>query len=36
MIPEKAFSGLSVMTVADILQQPPVKGKVTFKIFCWG
>ena len=26
MIPEKAFTGLSVMTVADLLQLPPVIG----------
>ena len=27
MIPEKAFAGLSVMTVANLLQLPPVRGK---------
>ena len=30
MIPEKAFSGLSVMTVADLLQLPPIRGKLIF------
>ena len=30
MIPEKAFTGLSVMTVADLLQLPPVRGKLIF------
>ena len=33
MIPEKTFSGLSVMTVADLLQQPPVRGKLIFYNF---
>ena len=28
MIPEKAFAGLSVMTVADLLELPPVRGKL--------
>ena len=27
MIPEKAFAGLSVMDVADLLQLPPARGK---------
>ena len=27
MIPEKPFAGYSVMTVADLLQLPPVWGK---------
>ena len=27
MIPEKAFPGLSIMTVADLLQLSPVRGK---------
>ena len=30
MIPEKAFSDLSVMTVADLLQLPPLRGKLIF------
>ena len=29
-IPEKAFAGLSVVTVADLLQLPPVRGKPIF------
>ena len=33
MIPEKTFSGLSVMTVADLLQQPLVRGKLIFYNF---
>ena len=33
MIPEIAFAGLSVMTVADLLQLPPVRGKVIFSQF---
>ena len=33
MIPEKAFAGLSVMTVADLLQLPPVRGKLIFSQF---
>ena len=33
MIPKKAFAGLSVMTVADLLQLLPVKGKLTFSQF---
>ena len=33
MIPEKAFSGFSVMTVADLLQLPPVRGKLSFSQF---
>ena len=33
MIPEKAFAGLSVITVADLLQLPPVRGKLYFSIF---
>ena len=32
MIPEKGVAGLSVMTVADLLQLPPVRGKL-FSIF---
>ena len=30
MIPEIAFAGLSVMTVADLLQLPPVREKLIF------
>ena len=33
MISEKAFAGLSIMTVADLLQLPPVKGKPIFSQF---
>ena len=33
-IRQKAFAGLSVMTVADLLQQPPVRGKLIFSRFC--
>ena len=33
MIPKKAFAGLSVMTVADLLQLLPVKGKLIFSQF---
>ena len=33
MIPEKAFAGLSVVTVADLLQLPPVRGKLIFSYF---
>ena len=33
MIPEKAFACLSVMTVADLLQLLPVRGKHIFSIF---
>ena len=32
MIPEKVFTGLSVMIVADLLQLSPVRGKL-FSIF---
>ena len=32
MIPEIAFAGLSVMTIAYLLQLPPVRGKVYFLI----
>ena len=28
MIPEKVFAGLSVMTVANLFQLPPVRGKL--------
>ena len=31
--PEKAFAGLSVMTVAGLLQLPPVRGKLIFSQF---
>ena len=30
VIHEKAFTGLSVVTVADLLQLPPVRGKLIF------
>ena len=30
MIYEKVFAGLSVLTVADLLQLPPVRGKIMF------
>ena len=30
MVPEKVFAGLSVVTVADLLQLPPVRGKLIF------
>ena len=33
MIPKKAFAGLSVMTVLDVLQLPPVRGKLIFSQF---
>ena len=33
MIPEKAFADLSVMTLADLLQLPPVRGKLIFSQF---
>ena len=33
IIPEIAFAGLSVMTVADLLQLPPVRGKLIFSQF---
>ena len=33
MITEKAFTGLSVMTVADLLQLPPFKGKLIISQF---
>ena len=33
IIPEKAFAGLSVMTVGDFLQLPPVLGKFIFSPF---
>ena len=32
-IPEKAFAGLSVMAVADLLQLPPAKGRLIFLQF---
>ena len=34
MIPEKAFSGISVMTVVNLLQLPPVRIKLMFSRFC--
>ena len=34
MIPKKAFGGLSVMTVADLLQLLPVREKLIFSQFC--
>ena len=33
MIPEIAFPGLSVLTVADLFELPPVKGKLIFSQF---
>ena len=33
MIPEKAFTGLSVMIVADLLKLPPVVGELIFSQF---
>ena len=33
IIPEKFFSGFSVMTVADLLQLPLVRGKLIFSQF---
>ena len=33
MFPEKAFAGLSVLTVADLLQLPPVRGQLIFSQF---
>ena len=30
MIPEKILLGLSIMIVADMLQLPPVRGKLIF------
>ena len=33
-IPEKAFAGISVITVGDLLQLPPVRGKLIFSEFC--
>ena len=33
MIIEKAFAGLSVMTIGDFLQLPPVLGKFIFSLF---
>ena len=33
MIPGKAFAVLSVMTIADLLQLPPVRGKLIFSQF---
>ena len=32
-IPGKAFAGLSVMAVADLLQLPPAKGRLIFPQF---
>ena len=32
-IPEKAFAGLLVMTVADLLQLPPIRGKLVTSQF---
>ena len=29
-IPEKAFVGLSVMTIADLFQLPPIRRKLIF------
>ena len=33
MIPEKAFADLSVMSVANLLELPPVRGKLIFSRF---
>ena len=33
MICKNAFTGLSVITVADFLQLPPVRGKLIFSRF---
>ena len=33
MIPEKTFAGLLIMTIFDLLQLPPVRGKLTFSQF---
>ena len=33
MIPQKGFAGLSVMTVADLLELLPVKGKLVISQF---
>ena len=33
MIPEKAFAGLSIMTITDLLQLPPVRGRFIFSQF---
>ena len=33
MIPEKVFASLSLMTVADFIQLPSVRGKVKFSQF---
>ena len=33
MIPEKAFFYLSIMTIADLLQLPPIRGKLIFSQF---
>ena len=33
MIPEIAFSSLSVLTVADLVELPPVTGKLLFSQF---
>ena len=30
IIHEKAFAGLSVITIADLIQPPPVGGKIIF------
>ena len=34
MIHEKEFAGLSVMIVANLLELPPVRQKLTFSQFC--
>ena len=33
MIPETAFASLSVLTVADLVELPPVTGKLLFSQF---
>ena len=33
ILPDKAFAGFSVMTLADLLQLPLVRGKLLFSQF---
>ena len=35
MIPEKVFTGLAIMILADLLQQPPVREKRIFSRFSY-